>query len=118
MKNTTSTKLYFLIGIFILGFLSLYYINNVFLGLNKKLDHQTNNLEAKTKIGEYIVEDLVQIKALFFQLGTTTTSKKSRTIIIDKIYKRIDNVNNQLNILEHGGIYKRLIELNIVIFFM
>ncbi len=113
MRTNTSTKLYFLIAIFIFGFLSLFFLNQLFLGLVKDLDNQTKNYVAKIQIGEYIAEDILKIKSLFFELAATTTSKRSRVIVLDKIDDRIADIELSLNILENGGTLKRFIELNI-----
>ena len=50
MKLKTTTKLYFLIGVFIIGFISLYSVNKVFTGLISDLDQQTQNLESKIRL--------------------------------------------------------------------
>ncbi len=113
MTTTTSTKLYFLISIFIVGFLSLFSLNQIFIGLVNNLDQQTQNYKAKIQIGEYVAEDILKIKSLFFELATTTTSKRSRDIVEKKIDIIIQNINVSLNILEKGGVLKRFIELNI-----
>lgn len=111
--TSTSKKLYLLISIFIVGFLSLFSLNQLFIGLVNDLDNQTNNYKFKIQIGEYISEDIFKIKSLFFELATTTTSKRARKLVENKINHVILSMNESLDVLEHGGTLKRLIELNI-----
>ena len=110
---STSNKLFILIGVFIFGFITLFFINQSFDKLIEELDNKTVMYESKVKIGEYIAEDIQTIKALFFELASTTTSKRSRKIVIDKIIDAINKINNSLNVLENGGVLYRTIELNI-----
>ncbi|MCK5111719.1 MAG: HAMP domain-containing histidine kinase [Arcobacteraceae bacterium] len=113
MKTNTSTKLHILIGIFIFGFLSLFSLNQVFTGLVNDLDKKTKNYETKIQLGEYIAEDILKIKALFFELATTTTSKRSRQIVKNKINDVMADIDLSLNILENGGTLHRHIKLNV-----
>jgi len=111
--NNTYKKLILLISIFLFGFLSLFTLNKVFTHLVDDLDKETKNLKAKITIGEYISYDILELRALFHELATTTTSQRSRDIVIHKIKKTINRVNDSLNILENGGTLKRFVALNI-----
>ena len=113
MISTTSKKLYFLIAIFIVGFLSLFVLNQVFISLVNDLDKQTNNHKNKIQIGEYITEDIFRSKSLFFELATTTTSARSRKLVKDKISTIILHMEESLNVLEKGGTLRRDIDLNV-----
>lgn len=112
--NTTLKQLILLVGIFILGIFSLIAINVFFLNLSEKLDKQTSNLKAKIEIGEYIVSDLYKIRSDFYELATTVTNKRGRTLITKKLNKKIKVLEDTLNILRDGGSLKRVIRLNIV----
>ncbi len=114
MLKKTSSKLYLLVFVFIVGFLSLFILNQVFLSLVSEQDEKTKNYKSKILIGEYISEDILNTRALFFELASTTTSVKSRDIIIDQIEDKMDDITVSLNVLEHGGILKRFIKLNVV----
>ncbi len=83
------------------------------MGLVSKLDNQTNNYKAKIQIGEYISEDILKVRSLFFELATTTTTAMSRKRIENKIYSIIHDMNIALDILEKGGNLKRKIQLNV-----
>ena len=112
-RNSTYKKLILLIGIFIFGFISLFSLNKIFTNLVNELDKETKNLESKIAIGEFIAYDIVEIRSLFHELATTTSSKRSRNRIITKIKKTINTVEDSLYILEKGGSLERFIALNI-----
>jgi signal transduction histidine kinase len=110
---STSNKLFILVGIFILGFISLFVVNQAFDQFIEKLDEKTHVYEAKIQIGEYVAEDIQIIKALFFEIAATTTSKRSRKIVENKLIETSNRISDSLNILENGGTLKRSIALNI-----
>ena len=111
--NKTYKKLILLIGIFLFGFISLFYLNKFFQNLVSQLDQETVNLKAKLTIGEFVSYDIIKVRALFHELATTTTSQRSRDIVIDKIEDTIDTISDSLTILEKGGVLKRFVSLNI-----
>lgn len=109
----TLKKLILLLAVFFIGILLLISIHLLFIKLIEKLDKKTDNLKAKIQLGEYIVTDLYKIRADFYELATTTSNKKSREIITKKITHHIQVVRDILDVLEHGGQFTRLIQLNI-----
>jgi len=112
-RNNTHKKLILLIGIFLIGFTTLFTLNKAFTSFANELDEKTKNLEAKIMIGELIAYDFVKIRALFHELATTTSSKKARENIVEKIEDLTDVIDESLLILENGGILKRFVALNI-----
>ena len=116
MAKVTNTykKLILLIAIFLIGFASLFALNRIFLNLEAKLDKQTQNLEARITIGEFIAYDIVEIRSLFHELATTTSTQKARDRVIEKIEDTVDIIKDSLDVLEHGGTLKRFVALNIV----
>ncbi|MEA3353522.1 MAG: HAMP domain-containing sensor histidine kinase [Campylobacterota bacterium] len=113
MGTNTSTKLHFLIAIFLIGFISLFGLNQFFIKLVNDVDKESKTHKSKIVLGEFIAEDIQTLKAYFFELATTTTSKRGRKIVINKIDETMDTINNSLDVLEHGGTLKRVIKLNI-----
>lgn len=113
MNLNTSNKLKILISSFLIGFLSLFTLNQFFSTLIKDLDSQTTVHETKIKIGEFVAEDIQNLKALFFELAVTTSSKRSRQIVINKIKLKQESINDALDILEKGGELHRKIALNV-----
>ncbi len=110
----TYRKLILLISIFLVGFISLFSLNQLFTKLISELDQQSRNLEAKLTIGEFLAYDVLKIRSLFNELATTTTSQRSREILIEEIDKTIVRIKESLVVLEKGGVLKRKIALNIV----
>jgi signal transduction histidine kinase len=110
---STSNKLFILVGIFIFGFISLFIVNQSFDSLIEKLDKKTVVYETKMQIGEYVAEDIQIIKALFFEIAATTTSKRSRKIVENKLINSSQRISKALDVLENGGTLERQINLNI-----
>lgn len=113
MNSKTSTKLYGLVAIFLFGFISLFALNQFFIKLVNDVDEESKTYKSKITIGEFVSEDIQTLKAYFFELATTTTTKRGRDIVISKIDETIQIINNSLDILENGGTLKRTIKLNI-----
>ena len=114
LKNTsTFNKLILLISIFLIGFISLFSLNQVFTKIINKLDEQTENLKAQITIGEFIAHDIVKTRSLFNELVTTTSSKRSLELVKKEILSTISTLENSLDVLENGGKLKREIALNI-----
>jgi len=114
LKNaSTFNKLILLIAIFLIGFISLFSLNQVFTQIINKLDKQTENLEAQITIGEFIAHDIVKTRSLFNELVTTTVSKRSRAFLKKEIKQTIKLIQQSLRVLENGGTLKREIALNI-----
>ena len=112
-QNTTYKKLILLIAIFLVGFISLFTLNQIFTNLINQLDKETKNLESRLIIGEFMAYDVLTIRSLFNELSTITSSKRSRKLVIEEIDKTIKTINESLHIIENGGILKRHIALNI-----
>ncbi|MEA2051103.1 MAG: ATP-binding protein [Campylobacterota bacterium] len=112
-QSKTHKQLILLITIFLIGFFSLFSLNQIFINLVNNLDNKTKNLESRINIGEFISYDIVNLRALFHELATTTTSQKSRDLIKEKIDDTIDVLNESIEILEYGGTLKRFVALNV-----
>ena len=111
--SNTSKKLILLISVFVFGFVALFSLNQVFIHLSGKLDKKTENLQAKIMISEFIAYDITKIRNYFAELATTTSTKRSRDRILEKIDDQIAVIQESLNVLQHGGVLKRFIALNI-----
>ncbi len=101
-----------LVGIF--GILLLIAVNLTFTNLLNKLDTQTNNLEAKIQIGEYIVNDLNKIRSNFYELATTASNTFAKNIVQKRIDAHLMEIEKAITILKNGGTLKRVIHLNLV----
>jgi len=111
-QSHTYKKLILLIVIFLFGFISLYTVNNFVNNLIKNLDNKVVHFEKKSTIGKYIYYDILEIQALMSELSTNTSSQFSRDLIANKIDNKIKMIKESLDILQHGGILKREISLN------
>jgi len=114
MLSKTSSKLLALIILFIIGFILLISVNMVFTNLMIKLDNKTKTYEQKIQIGEFIAEDIQKIKALFFELGTASISKRKIKLVNNEIYKNLNTISEALDVLQNSGVLKRVIKLNVV----
>jgi signal transduction histidine kinase len=114
MKLSTYKNVHILIAIFVVGFLSLFTLHQIFTKLIDKLDVQTVNYESKIKIGEFISQDILELKSLYYQLSVVTTSSKSRRIITNKIHLVLNKIKRSIHILKYGGTLERDVSLNIV----
>ncbi len=103
-----------LLMVSILGIFLLIGVNLTFNNLLTKLDSQTNNLEAKIQIGEYITNDLNAIRSNFYKLTITTTNSFTRTLVEEEINKRLKEIENAITVLKKGGTLKKTIYLNLV----
>ena len=113
-KIKTSNKLHILVLLFVIGFISLFTVNQVFSELIEELNVKTKSYEKRMKIAEFVSEDIQGLKALFFELAIATNTPKSREIVVAKIELLIENIKNSLMVLEKGGTLKRHIELNMI----
>jgi hypothetical protein len=113
-KIKTSNKLHILVLLFVIGFISLFTVNQVFSELIEELNVKTKSYEKRMKIAEFVSEDIQGLKALFFELAIATNTPKSREIVVTKIEHLIENIKNSLVVLEKGGTLKRHIELNMI----
>jgi len=64
-NNHTVKKLIYLIIVFLLGFIVLFSLNQVFTQLIYDLDKKTTNLESRLSISEFITYDIIKIRTLF-----------------------------------------------------
>jgi len=112
-NNHTVKKLIYLIIVFLLGFIVLFSLNQVFTKLIYDLDKKTTNLESRLTISEFITYDIIKIRTLFSELATTTTSEKSRILIKNDIESSIKTTKSSLAVIKNGGILERKVYLNI-----
>jgi len=112
-NNHTVKKLIYLIIVFLLGFIVLFSLNQVFTQLIYNLDKKTTNLESRLSISEFITYDIIKIRTLFSELATTATSEKSRILIKNDIQSSIKTIKSSLAVIKNGGILERKVYLNI-----
>jgi len=114
ISNNTHKQLVVLLLIFVVGVLSIVGVNYIFSNLLDDLEKQTVNYKAKIAIGEFLSEDIQQLRSLFFELATTSSNKRMIKALDDEINKRVKSIEEMLDVLENGGTLKRVMRLNIV----
>jgi two-component system, NarL family, sensor histidine kinase BarA len=113
-KNSAIFKaLIVLLFAFIIGYLGIIIIHNVFSNIRNNLDSSVKNEYSRYKIGEYILKEISLIEANFYKMGIVT---KLRAIepIQNEIEKEIQDILGALEILEKGGVLKSHIKLNLI----
>lgn len=85
----------------------------IFANLMVQLDQTTKTYEQKIQIGEFIAEDIQKIKALFFELGSASISERKIKLVNEEIQKNLKTITEALDVLQNGGILKRVIRLNV-----
>ncbi|MEJ5167894.1 MAG: ATP-binding protein [Arcobacteraceae bacterium] len=113
-SNNTYRQLLALLLIFVIGVFSIVGVNYIFSDLLNDLEKQTVNHKAKITIGEFLSEDIQQLRSLFFELATTSSNKRMIKTLDDEINKIVKSIETTLDVLENGGTLKRVIRLNIV----
>ena len=113
-RNTTFKNLILLLIFFITALVMIVAVHIYFQNLINKLENCTKNYNNRIYVANMIVsEDINKIESLFFQLSASTNNEAGRKIIYKNIQKLIKHIKDTLDILEKGGIYKRVIRLNI-----
>ena len=112
-NNAIFKALIVLLFAFIVGYLGIVIIHNVFSDIRNNLDASVKNEYSRYKIGEYILKEMSFIEANFYKMGIIT---KLRAIepIQNEIEKEIQNVLGAIEILEKGGVLKSHIKLNLI----
>ncbi|NLO16822.1 MAG: hypothetical protein GX118_01315 [Arcobacter butzleri] len=116
VKNIDNTykQLMALLSIFVIGVLFVVIVNFVFSKFINDLEKQTIKHSSKITISKFIAEDIQNLRALFFEMATTSSNNRIINVIETEIDKIISDIENSLDILENGGILIREIRLNIV----
>jgi len=112
MQPTLIRNLFFLISIFMLGFLAILLTNYFFVNFKHHLDLKTVYLENKIKLGEYIIEDLLKIRSNYYELALSN-NKENRLLIKKEIIKESEKIERILKVLRDGGVLEREVKLNI-----
>ena len=113
-ENTTFKNLVLLLLFFITALSLIVIVHIYFQKLIDDLECRVKNHNNRIYIANLIVsEDINNIKSLFFQLSASTNNEAGRQIIYKNIQKLVKHIKNTLNVLDKGGIYKRVIRLNI-----
>ena len=107
-------RLVFLLSIPILGFMIFLVIHFSFLKIIHKAQQETENLRVKQIISSDINYEIIKIKSLFYQVVLVSSNKRSLNFNIQLVKKELQKTKHLLEILKNGGVYKKVVELNVV----
>ncbi len=110
--GVTSSRIYLQLITYLTGFLLFIAINIGFTQLFERLNAQIENEHARLQIGETIIADLTRIENKVYKMATSTSirgQQKARA----EIQTAIQQLDQALNVLEHGGSLQRTTQLNI-----
>ena len=107
-------KIFLLLSIPIFAFMLFVIIHFSFLKSLNKAQQQTNNLRVKQIISSDINNEIITIKAMFYQIPLLSSNKRSLQFNINLLNKELIKTKKLLLILKNGGIYHKKIALNVV----
>lgn len=102
----------FLLVMFLVGFLSIVVISIVFQKMIDHLDEHRTNEHARMFVGEQIVITILEAERLFYRLSTSSGTPSQQLILRD-ISRSADQLDEYLSVIEHGGIAKQRLQLNL-----
>ncbi|RXJ84615.1 ATP-binding protein [Arcobacter cloacae] len=112
-NNTILNGLLALVFTFILGYIGLIFINNIFKNMVTTLDLKVKNEHARYKIGEYILKEISSMETHYYKMAILT-NLKSLQPIEKEIKKEINDIRNAIDILSKGGVLENYIKLNLI----
>ena len=111
-NNSILNSLLSLLVVFVIGYLGIVLIHNIFSNILENLDSNIKNEYSRYKIGEYILKEINDIETNFYKIGVSTKLKSTEPIK-DNIEKKVENIKEAIKVLENGGTLKNNIFLNV-----
>ena len=111
-NNSILNSLLSLLVVFVIGYLGIVLIHNIFSNILGNLDSNIKNEYSRYKIGEYILKEINDIETNFYKIGVSTKLKSTEPIK-DNIEKKVENIKEAIKVLENGGTLKNNIFLNV-----
>ena len=112
-SNTILKGLSALIITFILGYIGIVVIHNIFTNKINKIDTDVKNEYARYKIGEYILKEIGSIETKYYRMGIVFKLESLRPIQ-DEILSEIEGIRTAINVLKNGGVFEKHIKLNLL----
>jgi len=107
-------KIIALISIPIFGFMVFLVVHFSFLKTLQVAEHKIENLRVKQIISSDINYEIIKIKSLFYQTVLLSTNKRGINYNIKLLKEELQKTKKMLFILRDGGVYKKVVSLNIV----
>ena len=103
--------LYGLLALFLAGFFAIVGVSWLVSRILDDLEAQRNNEQARLFVGEHIATTVRDIEGKFYQLSTASEGARRR--LHKEILEEANELQNAVNILEHGGTLTKRLALNI-----
>lgn len=110
--KTSALRVFLLQGLFIVGFLMVFGLDQVFSGLIQKLDQVSQNERARLFIGEQILRDIEAIEMNVYRM-TIATGNNAYQRFENNIQEQVNQLRHSLKVLRDGGTVSRTIYLNL-----
>ncbi len=110
--KTSALRVFLLQGVFIVGFLMVFGLEQVFSGLIQKLDQVSQNERARLFIGEQILRDIENIEMNVYRM-TIATGNNAYQRFENNIQEQVNHLHQSLKVLREGGTVSRTIYLNL-----
>ncbi len=110
--KTSALRVFLLQGVFIIGFLMVFGLEQVFSGLIKELDQVSQNERARLFIGEQILRDIEAIEMNVYRM-TIATGNNAHQRFENNINEHTIHLRRSLKVLRDGGTVSRTIYLNL-----
>ncbi len=110
--TTSALRVFLLQGVFIIGFLMVFGLEQVFSNLIKELDQVSKNERARLFIGEQILHDIEIIEMDVYRMAIST-GNNAQLRFENAIREQVEHLHQSLNVLRYGGSVSRIIYLNL-----
>jgi signal transduction histidine kinase/ActR/RegA family two-component response regulator len=110
--KTSALRVFLLQGVFIIGFLMVFGLEQVFSSLIKELDQVSQNERARLFIGEQILRDIEAIEMNVYRM-TIATGNNAHQRFENNINEHTVHLRHSLKVLRDGGMVSRTIYLNL-----
>ncbi|NFV82301.1 response regulator [Magnetospirillum aberrantis] len=106
------TRMGLMLVTFLVGFVLLLVMHEVFTGLIDELDRSTENEKARLAIGELIIQDIARIESGIYKMATTRNAT-GLELARDDLKAQILALGRKLDVLEDGGVVEDVVRLNL-----
>lgn len=112
-KNKIIHGLIGLLVTFILGYIGIIILHNIFAKKSDLLDANVKNEHARYKIGEYILKEIGSIETNYYKMGIVSKLKALKPLQ-EEIKQEIQNITDAIEVLQNGGTLQNTIKLNLL----
>lgn len=110
--KTSALRVFLLQGVFIVGFLMVFGLEQIFSNLINELDQVSQNERARLFIGEQILRDIETIEMNVYRMAVATGNNAHQRFE-NAIQEHANHLHHSLKVLRDGGTVSRTIYLNL-----